>query len=156
MQTGQVILWGFAGTIVLTLILAAARPMGLTRFDLPFLLGTMITKNRNKASWIGFLIHLLIGWLFAALYATILFSASWQGWGWGAAIGLIHGGFVLTTGIEIISSFHPRMAQPYQGPTPTRQLQPPGFLAKNYGKGTPLVTLAAHLVYGAILGAFLH
>jgi hypothetical protein len=33
-------------------------------------------------------------------------------------------------------------------------LQPPGFLALNYGRRTPLVTVAAHLLYGAILGAF--
>jgi hypothetical protein len=32
-------------------------------------------------------------------------------------------------------------------------LQPPGFLALNYGKRTPLVTVVAHIVYGAIVAA---
>ena len=35
-----------------------------------------------------------------------------------------------------------------------RQLAPPGFLALNYGYQTPLIVLAAHLAFGAILGAF--
>jgi hypothetical protein len=31
-------------------------------------------------------------------------------------------------------------------------LQPPGFAALNYGVRTPLVTLGAHAIYGAIVG----
>ena len=31
-----------------------------------------------------------------------------------------------------------------------------GFLALNYGRRTPLVALLAHVIYGAILGAFYH
>jgi hypothetical protein len=48
------------------------------------------------------------------------------------------------------------MAHPYQGPTPTKQLQPPGFFAINYGRGTAVVTLVAHLLYGSMLGFFYH
>lgn len=62
--------------------------------------------------------------------------------------------FVLTVGLHIVNAIHPRMARPFQGPTPTRQLEPPGFLALNYGKGTPLVTFLAHLIYGAVLAVF--
>ncbi|HEV3077046.1 MAG TPA: hypothetical protein VHB47_21670, partial [Thermoanaerobaculia bacterium] len=40
------------------------------------------------------------------------------------------------------------------GPNPTSQLEPPGFLALNYGRHTPVATILAHLLYGAILGAF--
>jgi hypothetical protein len=49
---------------------------------------------------------------------------------------------------------HPRMAGETRGPTPTRQLEPPGFFALNYGRSSPVVVLLAHLAYGAILGAF--
>ena len=31
-------------------------------------------------------------------------------------------------------------------------LEPPGFLLRNYGRGTPIATLLAHVVYGAIAG----
>ncbi|WP_243639820.1 hypothetical protein [Streptacidiphilus pinicola] len=33
-------------------------------------------------------------------------------------------------------------------------LEPPGFLMLNYGPGTPVVTLAAHIGYGAPVGGF--
>lgn len=35
-----------------------------------------------------------------------------------------------------------------------RQLEPPGFLALNYGYQTPVSALIAHLAYGVILGSF--
>jgi hypothetical protein len=46
------------------------------------------------------------------------------------------------------------MASEYHGVTAQRQLEPPGFMAVNYGYGTPLTTLAAQAVYGAVLGGF--
>jgi hypothetical protein len=36
----------------------------------------------------------------------------------------------------------------------TRQLEPPGFLALNYGRRKPLSVLLDHLAYGGILGGF--
>jgi hypothetical protein len=33
-------------------------------------------------------------------------------------------------------------------------LEPPGFLMRNYGRGTPTATLLAHVAYGAIVGGF--
>ena len=154
MNIENILIWGFAATLILTIIMAASKPLGLTRIDIPFLLGTMLTANRNKAPWFGFLLHLLIGWIFAFLYGIAFESSGLPTWWFGLAIGFVHGAFVLSTGLQIVSSFHPRMAHPYQGPTPTKQLEPPGFFALNYGKGTPLVTLIAHLIYGGVLGAF--
>ena len=46
------------------------------------------------------------------------------------------------------------MASEQRGPTPTRLLEPPGFLGLNYGERTPISVMLAHLVYGGILGAF--
>ncbi len=37
----------------------------------------------------------------------------------------------------------------------TALLEPPGFLLRNYGPGTPIVSLAAHVAYGAIVGGSL-
>ena len=44
------------------------------------------------------------------------------------------------------------MASEIRGPTAVRQLEPPGFLARNYGLATPFTSLIAHVVFGAILG----
>lgn len=154
MNIANLLLWGFAATLVLTSIMAASRPLGISRIDLPFLLGTMITPNRDQAPWIGFVFHLIIGWLFAFIYGAAFESTGLNTWWFGLCIGLVHGFFVLTIGLEIFGYLHPRMANPSRGPTPTRQLQPAGFFALNYGKGTPLITLFSHLIYGCILGVF--
>lgn len=154
MNADQLLLWGFAATVILTAVMAISKPLGLTRMDLPFLLGTMVTANRNKAPVVGFLLHVVMGWLLAFIYAAAFRSANLSAWWFGAAIGLVHGTFVLSVGLQILASFHPRMAQPFQGPTPTKQLEPPGYFALNYGKGTPLTTLLAHVLYGSVLGMF--
>jgi hypothetical protein len=156
MSIGEILLWGFGATVVLTTIMAISKPLGITRMDLPFILGTIFTSNRDKAPVFGFIIHMVIGWLFALIYAFAFKSARIHTIWFGLIIGLVHGAFVLSAGLHIIAAFHPRMAQPYRGPTPTRQLEPPGFFALNYGTGTPVVTMIAHLVYGGILGAFYH
>lgn len=154
MNTGNLILWGFAATVVLSILLAVSRPLGLTRMDLPFMLGSMFTSNRNKAPWLGFLIHLFMGWIFAFIYGAAFESSGLETWWFGLAIGFVHGAFVLSVGLEILSFYHPRMANPFHGPTPTKQLEPPGFLALNYGRGTPLITMLGHLIYGLLLGIF--
>ena len=56
--------------------------------------------------------------------------------------------------MRLLPGLHPRMAGDLQGPDVVRQLEPPGFLALNYGYQTPVSVLIAHVVYGAILGAF--
>lgn len=154
MNVAAVILWGFAATLILTTIMVSTKYFGLTRMDLPFVLGTLFTSNRDKAVRIGFLCHLLLGWIFAFIYAFAFESSAMRTWWFGSAIGFVHAAFVLSVGLQILNSFHPRMARPYQGPTPTRALEPPGFFAINYGRGTPIATVVAHMVYGAILGAF--
>lgn len=154
MNLGNLMLGGFAATLILTTVMTVCKYLGLTRMDLPFMLGTFFTSNRNRAPALGFLSHLLIGWIFAFIYGAAFEASGLKNWWFGLSIGFVHALFVLSVGLQILNSFHPRMARPYQGPTPTRQLEPPGFLALNYGKGTPAVTFLAHLIYGAVLGFF--
>ena len=33
-------------------------------------------------------------------------------------------------------------------------LEPPGFFLRNYGPATPVITVVAHILYGAIVGGF--
>ena len=154
MELGSTILWGFAGTLILTSIMVAAKYFGLTRMDIPFMIGTLFTSSRDKAVRLGFVCHLIMGWIFAFTYAAAFEASGIHTWWFGVAIGSVHAAFVLSGGLQILNSFHPRMARPFQGPTPARVLEPPGFLALNYGKGTPVVTIFAHLVYGGVLGIF--
>ena len=41
-----------------------------------------------------------------------------------------------------------------QGPTLMRQLEPPGFLALNYGLQTPIAVVITHIIFGIVLGSF--
>src|ERR687887_1440030 len=147
-------LWGFIGTVVLTGLMSASQGLGLTRMSLPFMLGTMFTPDRDRAKLVGFGVHLLNGWVLALLYAAAFQSWRLAAWWLGLGVGLAHGLFVLLVVMPMLPGLHPRMASEQRGPDPTRQLEPPGFLALNYGRRTPLSALLAHLAYGAILGAF--
>jgi hypothetical protein len=152
MNRGSILFPGFAGTVVLTSLMAASQGLGLTRMNLPFMLGTMFTPDRQRARLSGFGVHFLIGWLVAAVYAAAFENRRRATWWRGAGIGLVHALFVLLAAMPALPTFHPRMASEQQGPTPTRLLQPPGFLALNYGRRTPISVVLAHLAYGAILG----
>ena len=148
------LLWGFVSTVVLTTILAGSQGLGFTRINLPYLLGTMVTPDRDRAKLLGAAIHLVNGWIFSVIYVAAFHSCGYATWWLGASVGFVHASFVLTVGMPLLPALHPRMANEQQGPTVVRQLEPPGFLALHYGSRTPISILAAHLVFGAILGAF--
>ena len=154
MNGRSVSLWGFVGTVVLTGLMAASQGMGLSRMNLPFMLGTMFTSDRDRAKLAGFGMHMVNGWLFACVYAAAFQSWRRASWWLGAAIGLVHAFFVLAAAMPLLPAMHPRMASEQHGPSPTRQLEPPGFLALNYGRRTPASVVLAHVVYGSVLGAF--
>ena len=148
------LLWSFVATLFLTGIMSACQGAGITRMSMPFMLGTMLTPERDRAKLLGFGVHSLNGWAFGLLYAAAFESWRRGGWWRGMLVGAVHGTFVLVAGVSLLPFLHPRMANEQYGPTPTRQLEPPGFLALNYGVRTPLVVLLAHLVYGAVIGQF--
>lgn len=154
MNITAALLWGFIATVILTTLLSASKALGFTRMDIPFMLGTMFTGNRDKAKWIGIIVHILNGWITSLLYIAVFISTGWSNVWFGVFMGLIHVSFVLIVGMSILPCIHPRMATEQHGPDPTRQLEPPGFLALNYGRQTPLSSVLAHLVFGGILGFF--
>lgn len=154
MNWPHALLWGFVGTVVLTGLLAGSQGVGITRMNVPYMLGTLFTADRDRAKLIGFGIHFVNGLLFAIVYAAAFESWGRATWWLGAGTGLIHALFVLVAGMALLPAMHPRMASEQHGPTPTRQLEPPGFLALNYGRRTPISIILAHILYGLILGAF--
>ena len=148
------LLGSFLATLALTTVLAASQGLRLTRINLPYILGAMFTPDRRRALVIGFLVHLVNGWIFSLVYVAVFHSLGRATWWIGVAVGIGQALFVLTVGMVVLPGMHPRMASEEKGPTVTRQLEPPGFLALNYGYQTPLSVLIAHAIYGAILGLF--
>lgn len=154
MNLPSISLWGFAATIVLTGMTIAAQSFGLTRIDLPFIIGTMVTPNRDRAKVIGTVLHIVNGWVFALVYAVFFEQTGIATWWFGGLLGLVQGLFVVVALLPMLPGMHPRMVSDFRGPEPTRLLEPPGFLAVNYGRMTPLVLILAHATYGLLLGTF--
>ena len=146
--------WGFASTVVLTSILAGSQGSGMTRMNIPYMLGTIFTPSRDRAKFIGFFCHFANGWLFSLIYVAAFQITGRSTWWFGALIGLVQAGFILTMLMPVLPALHPRMANEQYGPTVVRQLEPPGFLGLHYGWRTPISVLLAHAIFGSILGAF--
>jgi hypothetical protein len=146
---------GFVGTLVLTTALRTAGELGLTRMDLPFLLGTIVSADRARAKALGYAMHFVAGQVFALAYFGIFAAIGHSGWWLGAVFGLVHGLFAGTALVNVLLPvIHPRMGTPLSSAADRPLLEPPGFMMLNYGRRTPLATVAAHVAYGAIVGGF--
>jgi hypothetical protein len=148
-------LFGLVATSALTAVMIAAQLAGLTRLDLPLVLGTIVTEDPDRARVAGFFIHLLVGQGFALGYAATFALLHRATWWLGMLLGLLHVAIALTVLLPLLPGVHPRMASHRAGPSSTAALEPPGLLAVNYGLQTPAVAVVAHLVYGAALGLLL-
>jgi uncharacterized membrane protein YagU involved in acid resistance len=147
--------FGIAATVTLTGIMVAAQLAGLSRMDIPLILGTMFTDNPDRARSVGFLVHVVNGQVFALGYAAAFAILGRAEWWIGALFGAWHGLAALVVIVPLASGVHPRMATNRSGPELHAVLEPPGLLALNYGRETPLVALVAHVTFGVILGTFL-
>ena len=138
---------GFVGTLVLTTAMRAANELKLTRIDLPFLLGTALTADRARAKAIGYGLHFFFGQVFALSYYAVFVAIGHSGWGHGPQVG--------ASPRRSSSRSDATLPRPLSGAGDVSLLEPPGFLLRNYGVQTPLVTIAAHIAYGAIVGGFI-
>ena len=149
----QWIFWGFVASIALVLTESIAQGLGLTRLNLPLILGAGITPDRDRARAVGILLHIVMGWLFSSFYVIAMSFLGGPTWYRGAIIGLAHALFICVIGWQILPGIHPRMASETHGPSATPMLEPPGFMGLNYGVSTPLTVFVTHAIFGAILGA---
>jgi hypothetical protein len=147
---------GVLGTIVLTTVLRAASELRLTRIDLPFLLGTAVTTDRSRAKAAGYALHFVFGVLFAFAYYAVFAVTDRSGFALGALLGLVHALFAGTALVNVLLPVvHPRMGTGFDAAGSAPLIEPPGFMLRNYGPQTPLATIVAHVVYGAIVGGFI-
>jgi hypothetical protein len=154
-SVGAAMIGGLAGTFILTTVLRAASELRFTRIDLPFLLGTAVTADRQRAKLVGYVLHFVAGLLFSLAYYVGFVGLERAGWLLGAGFGVIHGVFAMTALVNILLPVvHPRMASSFSSVDSAALLEAPGFLMLNYGRATPVVNLVAHVVYGAIVGGF--
>lgn len=148
-------LFGLLATTVLTAVMITAQLGGLSRLDLPLILGTVVTPDPDRARVAGFVIHLIVGQLFALGYGASFALLGVATWWLGGLLGGLHGAIALMVLLPTLAGIHPRMASNRAGPASTAVLEPPGLIGLNYGHQTPLVVMAAHLAYGVALGLLL-
>ena len=146
---------GLVGTLVLTTMLRAASELGLTRMDIPFLLGSAVTADRVRAKAIGYALHFAFGLIFAFAYYVVFAVIDESGFLLGALFGVVHALFAGSALVNILLPVvHPRMGTGITAAGSAPLLEPPGFMLLNYGRQTPLATILAHVAYGAIVGGF--
>jgi hypothetical protein len=131
--------FGLVATAALTAVMIAAQLAGLSRLDLPLVLGTAVTADPDRARVFGFFIHLGFGQGFALGYAATFALLDRATWWLGALLGLLHGTVALLVLLPLLPGVHPRMASQRAGPRSTAVLEPPGLLGLNHGIQTPLV-----------------
>jgi len=150
---GSALAGGFLGTLALTTIVRVAAEIGFTRLDLAFVLGTIVTRNRRRALAIGYVFHLGLGIVFAFAYGAVFELIGTGSWWLGALLGVVHAVFMATVVLNVLLPVvHPLMGTPETAANEFALIEPPGFLMLNYGRNTFLVTLASHMVFGAIVG----
>jgi hypothetical protein len=144
---------GVIGTLAMVTIIKAASELGMSRMDLPLLLGTIVTANRRKARAFGYVFHFLIGIAFAEAYGGFFAIIGRSSWQMGILLGALHAIFISTVLVSVLLPVvHPRMATPDTAANTITLIEPPGFLMLNYGRSTFVVTLVAHIAYGALVG----
>jgi hypothetical protein len=146
---------GLIGTVVLTTALRLSQELGWTRMDLPLLLGTIFTNDRDRASMFGYAAHFASGLVFSVGYAFVFWATGHAGWLFGGALGVAHAAFAGTALVNLLlPAVHPRMGSRWTDAQETPILEPPGFMLENYGRRTMLANILAHVLYGAIVGGF--
>lgn len=135
---------GIAGAALMTAIIAIARGAGFHIMDFSMMWGTLIGLAIGAAAWIvGFVIDLLVGGLFALLYAVIFKAFSGAGLLRGGVIGIGH---ALITGlmIALLPLIHPLMNN--------GKMKSPGPYFSGHGIAGILFYFGIHIVYGATVG----
>jgi hypothetical protein len=148
-------IFGLIATATLTAVMTGAQLAGLTRLDIPLMLGTMVVADPDRARVAGFFIHLVNGQLFALGYAAVFAALGKSTWWAGGLLGVLHGAVALLVIVPLLPGVHPHMASERAGLAAGAALEPPGLLGLNYGRETPLVTMLAHVAYGVALGVLL-
>ena len=136
-----VIISGLAGTIAMSLLLTMAPNMGLPNMDIVGMLGTMFGKANRSLGWI---LHLMMGSIFALIYASLWsFGIGGATIGYALVFGSIH--WLLTgMGMAMVPVMHAGIKS---GAVPA-----PGLWMTNQGGVLSFVGgLAGHLVFALVV-----
>jgi hypothetical protein len=144
------LMWsGFVGVILTVIFFRAARVVGLTSFSPTEHLGCLITGNPRLplTDTLGLLIFVVVG----STFLPGLVLVALRGWGGPAWIGGALVGGVL--GLAIAGSLP--LTGTVSACVRTGRIPPPGPFGIGWGKPTPGIIFAGHMLYGAVVAAIL-
>ena len=137
----QISLVGLLATTVMTAFLYFIHWAGFANGDMVRAIGGAITKRYDGSLWTGLAVHYVTGIMFAFLYVYILShvppladSHAIKMAGLGALLGFVHG-LVVSMGLVVVVAEHHPMEQ-----------------FRRTGVGVAVLHLAAHVVYGGVVG----
>jgi hypothetical protein len=143
MKVGLAFVAGMVGWAVMVALVILLRAVNATELNLSMIVGSLFTGQVSSGTWVlGFVLGLVISGLIALIYAAAFEGLRRSNWRLGLIGGAIHaaiGGLFF----GLMPSFHPAMPD---------LLLPPGPYAANYGTMTAIGFIAAHLVFGMIVG----
>ena len=133
------IFWGFVASMALVSVESIAQSIGITRLNLPLILGLGFTPDRDRARALGVGLHVVIGWGFSFIYLIAMQFLGGPTWYHGAIVGLAQALVICVIGWQVLPGMHPRMASETHGPTATRMLEAwlslfVSRLARNFSK----------------------
>lgn len=144
MKWGKAFLAGIIGAALMTIMMSSANAAGFHVLDFSMMWGTLVGLPLGVWAWLaGFGLHLIVGGLFALIYALVFNVFSGAGVLRGGGIGIVHAGI---TGIflpllplvnPLMNNGHMRSPSPYFA-----------------GHGIPgvLFYFGMHVVYGITVG----
>ncbi len=65
---------GGVATVAMTMLMQMGAAMGMTRMNMPLMLGSMLTSDRGRANAFGWAMHSLNGLAFGLLYALVFWA----------------------------------------------------------------------------------
>ncbi|MDP1715784.1 MAG: hypothetical protein Q8L41_13675 [Anaerolineales bacterium] len=133
---------GIVATVVFTMILMMAPKMGMPKMDIVGLLGSMFSAKSNPV--LGWMIHLMMGMIFALIYAFLWSSgigaATWVG---GLVFGAVHW-LIVGMAMGMIPMMHVGIK--------SGAVQAPGLWMTGNGGGVMAFMggLVGHMIFGAV------
>ncbi|RME08085.1 MAG: hypothetical protein D6803_02145 [Anaerolineae bacterium] len=132
---------GLVGTVVITLIMAMAPKMGMPKMDMVGMLGSMF-GGENRA--LGLVIHLMMGAIFALIYAYL----------WSAGVGSVSVGSGAVFGIVhwlIVGLIMGGMPMMHAG-IKSGAVEAPGvYVLKSGGVMAFMGGLVGHIIFGIVV-----
>lgn len=136
---------GLIGGLIVTIMMAMARGLGLLSLNIETLWGSLVMGHSGSAAWmLGFVIHLALSAGIALIYGAAFRKVGDAGPSIGAAFGVVHWA-VSSLLLGLIPLAHPRTPESFQAP---------GFFAVQTGLFGFFFIFLLHLIYGAIVGGY--